>query len=100
MDRDKVKQLMTLIVTNFKNLEIEILALRTAMHAIQMKANIEGDPEILVKLARNAPNVQQLINAKYDPPLARFLEQLDEGAETDEKFLEYLRSWKPSGSTN
>ena len=99
-NKEKLRQLFVTATANFKMLETEILALRVVIASLQKMTGVEGDVEPLVEMARKTPNVQAVMNAKYDAPLARCLEQFDKGAEINDKILEYLRSWKPQGPAN
>jgi hypothetical protein len=100
LDKEKFRLLLIATMKNYRELETEILALRASLMALVRTFQIEGDPEDLIRTARNSPPIQNLMAEKYDAPLASFLQKFDKAMEIDEKILEFLRSWKPSAQPN
>jgi hypothetical protein len=100
IDSEKLKQVILELMDQFKELEAEILALRVVIRSLSLQFNIPVDDsalESLLQSAKNNPLIQKMMFDKYDAPRAEFLSQFDKGAETSEKFAEFLRSWKPLG---
>jgi hypothetical protein len=100
IDNDKFKQFAVQITRVLKELETEVLALRTTLYSLKATFDIDGDPEMLVNAAKNGASVQTAMNQKYDPPLAEFLERVHKQEATADAFLDSLRQWRPTDRVN
>lgn len=97
---EKFKQFAIALTRILKDLETENLALRIVIRSTQETFKLEGDPEELVRIAKNGPAVKKLMDAKYDAPLAQALSRADKEEGLMAAFFESLRNWKPSDPQN
>jgi hypothetical protein len=99
IDKEKLKTLLAITVSNFKMLETELLVYKTVFRAVGVSLDITDEMNQALEQGRNSTAVKQAMDAKYDGSLATLLEGLDQAASAQE-VLEFLHSWKPSGPPN
>ena len=101
IDKEKFKESITEYIHSLRLLETELLAYRFAIH-LATEGGL-SDPNIpwkeMVAAAKENPATLQLMAAKYDPLLQELLMSVDL-ADAQERVLELLRKWQPSGSPN
>ena len=93
---EKLKQVLSLILSHLKVLETEVLALR-AVFATVKRLGVVSDLDERLHAATLA--AEQTMSAKYDTPLENALKRIDESA-FDELLVKLLEKWKPTDPVN
>jgi hypothetical protein len=97
-DSEKQKQAITWFVTQFKKLELEILAHRAVFLWADQMLHIGPELEQGLVKARESPVIHTILEKKYGPVLEELLKAADEAR--DQAFSEWMKEWKPEGPAN
>ena len=100
IDVEKFKQLVKFIMTNFKNLESELMAYQLTLAGIEQTIPEQARFfKVALELARNSGPLKKMMHEKYDEALEKFLQQADQ-EQLDPTVLKWFQEWKPTGQVN
>ena len=101
INKEKFKESITEYFQIIRTLETELLAYRFTIH-LATESGL-ADPSIpwkaMIAAAKDNPATQKLMADKYDPLVQEILVSVDL-ADAQERVLELLRKWTPTGEPN
>ena len=94
VDPNEFRQLVSYLLQSFRQMEKELLAHQIVMLGIRQSAILGDELDVLLKTARDCPELQEHLREKYDIPMQKITEALEAEVASAEA-LALLRICKP-----